>query len=286
MSQDRVLPYSEETRLTPWVGRIMVANAVVLLLLATVFTAPAFVDALQMAPALSPRRPWTFFTYMFVHNGLLHLAVNMLLLFVFGPPVERRMGGRAFALYYLYCGLGASALGLGLSSFLTAAPPMIGATGAVLGVALAFAFAWPDAELVLFPNALRVSARTVVVMLGVLDLAFAVGAESGPAHVGFLGGIAAGYIFFRIQSLAARRPEKELRTVTRRPVMAPIPVRQGSPAADVRPAIARPEVRTEFTTDEVDRVLDKISASGLSSLTPDERRFLDEVSRKKRNDSQ
>ena len=49
---------------------------------------------------------------MFVHAGLLHLLGNMLMLFVFGPPVEHRMGGRAFLLYYLYCGIGAAVLSL------------------------------------------------------------------------------------------------------------------------------------------------------------------------------
>jgi hypothetical protein len=236
----------------------MVTNAVTLLLLATVLTAPAFVDALQFLPARSAERPWTFLSYMFVHGGLLHLAGNMLLLFVFGPPVERRMGSRAFILYYLYCGMGAAALTLGLSSFLPL-PPMLGASGAVFGVALAFAFAWPDVELVFEPLPLRISARTLVALLA---------------------------LFFRIQSYTSRRSQKEPRAITRRPVMAPIPVRQGTPAAEVRPAMARPEVREEYSSDEVDRVLDKISAFGIQSLTAEERRFLHEASKRKRKDDE
>lgn len=283
MIQDRVQSYIEEPRLTPWVGRIMVTNAVVLLLLATVFTAPVFANMLQFAPGQSPTRPWTFLSYMFVHGSLLHLAGNMLLLFVFGPPVERRMGSRAFVLYYLYCGMGAAALSVGLSSVLQV-PPMIGGSGAVLGVALAFAFAWPDVELVFAPLPLRISARTLVVLLALADLGLAAWSEGGAAHVGYIGGLAAGYIFFRIQSLTSRRSQKEPKTVTRRPVMAPIPVRQGTPAAEVRPAMARPEVREEYSSDEVDRVLDKISAFGIQSLTAEERRFLDEASKRKRKD--
>lgn len=283
MSQDRVQDYIEEPRLTPWVGRIMVANASVLLLLATVLTAPAFVEALQFEPGLAARRPWTFLSSMFVHGGLLHLAGNMLLLFVFGPPVERRLGGRAFVLYYIYSGVGAAALALGLSSFLPM-PPMIGASGAILGVALAFAFAWPDVELVFAPLPFRLSARSLVMGLALADLAFAALTDGSAAHVGYLGGMAAGYIFFRIQGLASRREQKEPKPVARRPVMAPIPVRQGTKAAEVRPTMARPEVREEHSPDEVDRVLDKISAFGIQSLTAEERRFLDEVSRKKRKD--
>jgi hypothetical protein len=63
-------------------------------------------------------------------------------------------------------------------------------------------------------------------------------------------------------------------------------VRQGTKTAEVRPAMARPEVREEYSSDEVDRVLDKISAFGIQSLTPDERRFLDEVSKRKRKDGE
>ena len=284
MSQDPAKAYIEEPRLTPWVGRIMVANAIVLLLTATVFTAPVFVEILQFQPSLAASRPWTFFSSMFVHGGLLHLAGNMLLLFVFGPPVERRMGGRVFLSYYIYCGVGAAALALGLSSFLPL-PPMLGASGAILGVALAFAFAWPDVELVFAPLPFRLSARSLVVLLAAANLAFAAWTDGSAAHVGYLGGMAAGYLFFRIQSLASHRQGKEPKAVTRRPVMAPMPVRQGTKAAEVRPAMARPEVREEYSSDEVDRVLDKISAFGIQSLTAEERRFLDEVSKRKRKNT-
>jgi len=129
---------TQERGITPMVGRLMVVNATVLLLLQTVFTAPAFVDALQFAPGQAARHPWTLLSYMFVHAGLLHLAGNMLLLFIFGPPVERRMGAAAFLLFYLYCGVGAAAFALGLSSVLPI-HPFVGASGAVLGVALATA---------------------------------------------------------------------------------------------------------------------------------------------------
>jgi hypothetical protein len=125
-----------------------------------------------------------------------------------------------------------------------------------------------------------------VVLLALTDLAFAAWSDSGVAHVGYIGGMAAGYLFFRIQTLASRRNQKEPRTVTRRPIMAPIPVRQGTPAAEVRPAMARPEVREEYSSDEVDRVLDKISAFGIQSLTAEERRFLDEASKRKRKDGE
>jgi hypothetical protein len=104
------------------------------------------------------------------------------------------------------------------------------------------------------------------------------------AHLGYLGGLAAGYLLFRLRSLTERRPRTEPKSIVRRAVMAPIPVRQGGTIAEVRPALARPERREEYPAEEVDRVLDKISASGIQSLTAEERRFLDEVSKRKRKD--
>ena len=137
-------------RITPWVLRLIIANAVVLLLMRTVFTSAALAEALAFSPGGALHRPWTFLSYMFVHAGLLHLLGNMLMLYVFGTAVEGRMGSRAFVLYYLLCGVGAAVFALGLSGVM-AVSPFIGASGAVLGVALAFAMYWPDAELVVFP---------------------------------------------------------------------------------------------------------------------------------------
>lgn len=285
MSEGTLQDSSEAPRITPWVGRIIAANAVVWLLLQTVFTAPGFREVLRFTPGLAGTRPWTILTYMFVHGGALHLAGNLLVLLVFGPPVERRMGGRAFLSYYLYCGVGAAALALGLSSVMPV-HPFIGASGAVLGVALAFAFAWPDARLVVFPLPLRISARTLVLLLALVDLVAALWVDDGIAHVAHLGGMAAGYIYFRIQGLARSHARKEPPAVTRRPVMAPIPVRQGPPASEVRPALARPDPQPEYPAEELDRLLDKIGATGIESLTPDERRFLDEASRRRRSDLQ
>ena len=282
MSKSRLKLAPSDSRLTPWVGRIMLVNAVVLVLLQTVFTAPLFTDALQFTSGQALNRPWTFFSYMFVHGGVLHLAGNLLLLFVFGPPVERRIGGRAFLLYYVYCGVGAAAFTLGLGSLFDV-PPLMGASGAVLGTAFAFAFAEPEATTALLPLPIRVSARALVALLAGVNLVLALWFNDGAAHLGYLGGLAAGYVCFRIQSLAARRQRGEPKSIARRPVMTPIPVRQGGAVTEVRPALARPEPREEYPAEELDRVLDKISAFGLQSLTAAERRSLDEVSRRKRD---
>jgi hypothetical protein len=123
-----------------------------------------------------------------------------------------------------------------------------------------------------------------VVLLAGGNLVLALWVNGGPGHLGYLGGLAAGYLFFRVQGLTTRRQRKELRNVSRRPVMAPMPVRQGGTITEVRPALARPQPLEEYPAEEVDRVLDKISALGIHSLTAEERRFLDEVSKRKQRD--
>jgi rhomboid family protein len=276
---------SPSNRLTPWVGRLIIANAVVLLLLMTVFTSHSLQQALRFAPGEALHRPWTFITYMFVHAGLLHLLGNMLMLFVFGPPVEHRLGGRAFILYYLYCGIGAAVLSLLLSGIMPSANvPIVGASGAALGVAVAFAMLWPDAELFVFPLPVPVKARTLVLILLGLDIVFAqITPGDGVAHVAHVGGAAFGYLFFRLQALSRRSPHPPPRAVER-----VVMVQSGSAEPDhhTPPAPMRQRRRAESdpVAAEVDRVLDKISEQGIASLTAAERRFLDEVSRQKKQE--
>src|SRR5260370_17290149 len=104
--------------LTPWVRRLLVANLLVFLLQQPVFLQLA--AELGFAPLQALTHPWTLVTYMFVHGGVAHLAFNLLAFYVFGPPVQERMGGRAFIGYYLLCGVGGAALSYPL---LFAVPP-------------------------------------------------------------------------------------------------------------------------------------------------------------------
>jgi membrane associated rhomboid family serine protease len=274
---------SPSSRITPWVGRLIIANAVVLLLLMTVFTSPALLDALKFTPSLALRQPWTFLTYMFVHVGLLHLLANMLMLFVFGSPVESRMGSRTFLLYFLACGLGAALFSLGLRGIVSIGP-FVGASGAVLGVAVAFAMFWPDAELLVFPIPIPLKARTFVLILLGLDLLGAIYFNDEVAHVAHLGGALSGYLFFRLQTLSRRSPHPPPRAVER-----VVMVQSGAAEPERRtpPVPIRPRRRADGdpVAAEVDRVLDKINEKGIGSLTQAERRFLDEVAKQKKQEN-
>jgi membrane associated rhomboid family serine protease len=275
---------SPSYRITPWVGRLIIANAVVLLLLMTLFTSQNVFRALQFSPSSAFSQPWTFVTYMFVHGGLLHLLANMLMLYVFGTAVESRMGSRHFLLYYLFCGVGAAVFSLLLAGFMPMGP-FVGASGAILGVAVAFAMFWPDAELIVFPIPVPIKARTLVIGLVALDV---IGSQLWPgdgiAHIAHVGGALFGYLFFRVQSLSRRTPAQTARAVER-----VVMVQSGSAEPDrrtpVTPMRPRRSVDADPVAAEVDRVLDKISEKGISSLTPAERRFLDEVAKKKKHDN-
>jgi hypothetical protein len=201
------------------------------------------------------------------------------------------MGSTTFLLFYLYCGLGAAIFSLLVGAFLPIAP-FVGASGAVLGVAMAFAMHSPDAELMIFPIPVPIKARVMIMIIAGIDILGAlVGGNSGVAHTAHLGGLAFGWLFFRIQRFgrAADAP--------RFPPMRPrVPVVAGRdeeveelgydavPAA--RPAAPRqtppPPDPAVLEAAELDRLLDKIGADGMDSLTASERAFLDGVSRRRR----
>jgi membrane associated rhomboid family serine protease len=225
--------FAPSSRFTPWVVRLIAANMVVLLLMRTIFISPELARALAFSPADALAAPWTFLTHMFVHAGLLHLLGNMLMLYVFGTAVENRMGSRSFILYYLLCGVGGAVFSLALSSVMSVGP-MVGASGAILGVALAFAMYWPDAELIVFPIPIPIRARTLVALLVGADVLFAfLTPGDGVAHLAHLGGVIFGYLYFRMQGLSRRSPQPPPRAVER-----VVMVQSGS---------AEPERRTPVT---------------------------------------
>ncbi len=263
---------------TPMVKRLLIANAVVYAI--QVMLPQAFVmDWFAFQPQRMILRPWGPFTYMFLHGDLWHLAGNMLFLFFFGPPLEGRWGGREFLRFYLVCGLGAAALSL---VFMPAS--IIGASGAVYGVLLAFAMNWPNAPIYVF-GIFPVLAKYLVAFMGVVALLGATNSTQGGggiAHFAHLGGLVAGYLYLKADWRAGKAFEglkKKARTKRR---MAIVPGDEGAAEA-TESAGSRGSGRDEAGLyDQVDAVLDKISAEGMSSLTPDELALLDKVSKKHR----
>lgn len=149
---------------------------------------------------------WRIFTYMWLHGGLMHIAVNMFSLWMFGSQLALVWGPQRFLRYYLVCGVGAGFLIatlpflLGLigvpSSYADVFGATLGASGAVMGVLLAYSFTWPDRTIVLFPIPIPVKAIWLIPIIFFMEWASS-GSGSGAriSHTGHLAGVLVGWIY-------------------------------------------------------------------------------------------
>jgi membrane associated rhomboid family serine protease len=253
---------------TRWVLRLLLANVAVHLVAMSV---PAVYNLFAFVPALILSRPWSPFTYMFLHDpsGLQHILFNMLGLYFFGPVVESRLGSRHFLRLYFVSGL----TGALLSALFMPQAPVIGASGAIFGIELAFAYFWPRQPIYIW-GILPIEARWMVVIMTVLALfGGASGRGSGGiAHFAHLGGFLGGYLYLKWMERQA--PVRQFRQQMRPPAPR---IETGGQAVERWSRIRRDGLH-EVNRDELDRILDKISATGVGSLTPAEREFLDRFS--------
>jgi membrane associated rhomboid family serine protease len=140
---------------------------------------------------------WQFVTYMFAHGGISHLVFNMLALFIFGPQVERRMGSKEFLLYYLLTGILAGGFSFLVYLFTGSYGVfLLGASGAIFAVQLAFAAFFPDSVVYIW-GILPLRAPVMVLGFTALELVSSVvGLRSGVAHLTHLAGFAFGWLYF------------------------------------------------------------------------------------------
>lgn len=247
--------------MTPWVKRLIFANVGIFFLqVMTQRTELGYwLSQLALVPDTVLTRPWTIVTYMFLHGSVTHVLFNMLGLYFFGSRVEERLGSRRFLTLYFVSGVAGALCSLVFARH----SAVIGASAAVFGVMLAFARFWPDVQ-ILFMFFLPLEARyAVLVMAGMALWSGYNGSTGGVADFAHLGGFAGGYLY--LKWLEGRAGIKKFRTKT----VAPI-------GKDVLANYKRIDARSihEVNRDEVNRILDKISAKGLNSLSAEERLFL------------
>ncbi|RMH22743.1 MAG: rhomboid family intramembrane serine protease [Gemmatimonadetes bacterium] len=264
-------------RPTPWVKRLLIANTVAFVITAIVGL-PLMSDLFAFQPARLLVRPWGIVTYMFIHGGPWHLLMNLLMLFFFGPALEARWGSREFLRYYLICGMGGVAF-----SLLFIPDAVIGASAAIYGVMLAFAMLYPTVEVYIW-GIFPIQVRWLVAFLVGVSVLSALGSPNdGVAHFAHLGGFIAGFLYLKTDWRLGEKVERARRAAKRRR-LAIVPGRDESEEGGERRGRGAPGSRRDEREllDAVDRVLDKISAEGMSALTPEERALLDEVSRRRR----
>ncbi len=246
--------------LTPGVKGLLIAN-IAIYMLQTV-GGNEMIHAFGLTPAAfwNEFAVWQPVTYLFLHGNFTHILFNMLALWMFGSTLESTWGTKRFLRYYFLTGIGA-----GLSNCLLT-PNMgsviIGASGAVYGLLLAYGLCFPNSLVyiyMLFP----IRAKYLVMIFGVLEFMASVRPGTSPvAHLVHLGGMVIGLFYLRHDRMlhwTARRlkgwqREKDTRKVQKR------------------------EMAEDQLRSEVDDLLDKINQVGLQNLTSWERKRLREAS--------
>jgi membrane associated rhomboid family serine protease len=146
---------------------------------------------------------WQPFTYMWLHGGLGHVALNMFSLWMFGSQLALVWGAQRFLRFYLLCGVGAGLLIvtvpwipvlIGTVTPLEISVPTLGASGAVMGVLLAYSLTWPDRTIMFIFPPVAFRAIWLIPILFFLEYAFG---PDNVSHLGHLGGVAVGWLLLR-----------------------------------------------------------------------------------------
>jgi len=219
--------------------------------------------ALNPANAVSHLYLWQFVSYMFLHGSFMHILFNMYALWMFGSEVERMWGTRSFYQYYFITGIGAGLL----QGLVAPHATVIGASGAVMGVMMAFATLFPRREitmLLFFILPVTLQARVLVIGYAVISLfAGMSGASDGVAHFAHLGGLLIGWLYMK----RGWDPEKILRKF-----------RDWKRSRKMKVA-QQDEEELERLRRMVDQVLDKANEVGMENLTRDEQTLLKKASK-------
>ncbi len=254
--------------LPPAVKGLLTAMGAVFLLqwLVPLMGGPNLVSLFGMTPARVTANGWLWqpLTYLFLHGGPLHLLFNLYMLWALGRAVEERWGAGPFLFYFFLCGVGAAVFNLVFEP--GSLSPVVGASGAIYGLLVAFAMMYPEAVfLVMFLVPLK--AKHAVIFFAVIELMFSTSAnQSHVANLAHLGGLVTGYLY--LKSRTWRYSSRSL-------------IGRVTDWAKKKTA-PKPPVPLHELGQEVDRILEKISQKGRSSLTRSEQDLLDRYSRLKR----
>jgi membrane associated rhomboid family serine protease len=198
----------------PVVSRLIAFNVVAYVV--QVLTGTWLVRQFGLVPALVGEfELWRLFTYQFLHGGVLHLALNMFALWMFGSELAGRWGARFFLRYYFVCAVGGGILFwlVRMGTWV----PSVGASGAIYGVLMAYAMWFPNRQVYLY-FLVPIRVRYLILGLIVLELMQAIESTgTGIAHAAHLGGMGFGYAYLRwhgVQGLALSdsfRPLRQLK---------------------------------------------------------------------------
>jgi len=193
---------------TYWIKRIIIVCGVIYFLqvvLGAVF--PGALGLLYVVGALIPERVlhgfiWQIVTYSFLHAGVMHVLINMLMLWMFGAQEELDWGSKKFLEFYLFCVAGAAVttIAVAYSPIHGVSPltPTIGASGGVYGVLMAFGMLYGDREIFMFPLPFMMKAKYMVaIMIFLVIIATFQPSQGGIANFAHLGGLLFGFLYIK-----------------------------------------------------------------------------------------
>ena len=240
------------------------------------FLSPSESGSFSVEEAIYGGQVWRFFTYQFLHANFFHILFNMIGLYFFGPLMEQWWGSKRFLAFYLLCGVAgavvATVLGLipGLNIFPDTAI-LIGASGAIFGILAACATLFPHQRVMLLFPPIPMSMRTMaLVFLGIAALSVIAGSANAGGEAAHLGGALLGFVLAKKPGLLGFADRVSPAAVRDR-------VNEGR--------MERKRKQERASDAEVDRILAKVQAQGLQSLTRGEKKTLNRETENKRRAS-
>jgi membrane associated rhomboid family serine protease len=181
-------------QLSAGVKGLLIANTAVFFL--QLLAPNIFMDYLALRPILIIKKYWVWqlVTYAFIHGNFFHLFVNMFALWMFAPHIEYLWGTKVFIRYYFLCVVGAALTQMAVAPY----DLVIGASGGIYGLLLAFGFLFPDSVIYLF-FVFPLRAIQAVLLIAFISLYSALSAGKSPvANMAHLGGMFTGFLYFKL----------------------------------------------------------------------------------------
>ncbi|QQE12851.1 rhomboid family intramembrane serine protease [Planctomycetota bacterium] len=217
---------------------------------------------------------WRLITYQFLHAGFLHILFNMLMLYWFGPTMERWLGSKRFLAFYLLCGAAGAVMMTVLSMIpnlleLGGATQLVGASGAITGIIIGVAMISPPEQMIrLLIPPIPIKLRTLAwFIVGMSVFTIIVGGANSGGEAAHLGGAAFGFVLLKFPWLLGWANRISFGSVSEK-------------GREARHAYK--QQKNENFDAEVDRILDKVREHGLHSLTKKEKKVLQQATNDKR----
>ena len=215
---------------------------------------------------------WQPVTYMFVHGGFWHIFINMFILWMFGKELETIWGKKEFLKYYFVTGIGSGLITLIFS--LTSQIPVVGASGAIYGLLVAFGMMFPNRNIYLW-FLIPIKAKYLVVIMGLVTFfsTFS-GQQSNVSHLTHLGGLLIGFLYMYFKGVDINIPSINIPKLN---------IKFKNPFNKIIKKVDKQESgsidRDKYESDEtlkerMNEILDKINREGYESLTQQEKQTL------------